>query len=167
MAPLSHREVALCSQRPLPSEPWCGLQVFRLGQAGQGVGHPESCPGWSHHGPDPGCVLELSRPSQPPGHWATVLSVWSGLPHLTGEQIAMELTSRPAGPCFGRRTQGATGSSTPGSPGPLWRQLCVVGATVAGPRHPPSGSSGVVRGAASSSVSSSTALEFPWVLFSI
>lgn len=164
MAPLSHRKVALCSQRPLPSEPWCGLQVFRLGQ---GVGHPESCPGWSHHGPDPGCVLGLSHPSQPPGHWAIVLSVWSGLPHLTGEETATELTSRPAGPCFRRRTQGATGSSMPGSPGPLWRQFCVVGAPVAGPRHPPSGSSGVVRGAVSSSVSSSIALELLCVLFSI
>lgn len=115
MKPVLPREVALCSQRPPPAEPWVwGAPRLLASVGGAGHGNPTSCTGWPPHKLNQGHVLELSRcPSQPPEGWAIVLFVWSGLSPFTSELITMELARSAS---FWMKKMGCT-----------WRQHAGVG----------------------------------------
>ena len=87
----------------------------------------------------------------------------SGLPHLTGEQIAVELTWRilsPVGPCFARGMGSALGSSTLGPPAYCWC-FCGWGPSTAFWKLCDG------EGAVSSTMASSISWGFLRVLFSI
>lgn len=113
--PVLPREVALCSQRPPPAEPWVwGAPRLLASVGGARHGNPTSCTGWPPHKLDQGHVLELSRcPSQPPEFWAIVLFVWSGLSPFSSELITMELARSAS---FWMKNVGCT-----------WRQHAGVG----------------------------------------